>query len=207
VAATGAAAAIGTKAAAGLATAAIIAGGAAEINHVATDQHPGSKAAAKHKTVDRGQPVVIPPKAPTDPAQVPPGTQPADAQQAAATQPATAETVTVPPEATDPAATTETGGVTPIPGKHKRKKGAWANSDGQTKTGTQSGPVATGVEPATNCDADGDGAPDPGSTCASGDSVSTGVEQGYTTPVTYSVSKKHKAAQKKRFRHRRAKSG
>ncbi len=76
-AAGGAAAAIGTKAAAGLATAAIIAGGAAEIKHVA-DKDPVKKESGISKTaIDRGNPVVIkPPAEPATPPVVPTASQP-----------------------------------------------------------------------------------------------------------------------------------
>ncbi|MFL5907043.1 MAG: hypothetical protein ACJ75Z_05555, partial [Solirubrobacterales bacterium] len=211
-AATGAAAAIGTKAAAGLATAAIIAGGAAEIQNVA-DHHPASKPQAK----ERSAPQKAPPANPlTQAAQAPPTTAtPPTTPPAAATTPPP-NTVTVEPQPADPAATDPTTGATAptvtgkaTTGRHKRHKGALANSESQTKTGAQSGPVTTGVEPAT-CDADGDGVTDPGapSSCTSGSAVTTGVDQGNTVaPVPYSApAPKKKAVAKKKLRRRQARS-
>ncbi|HEY3193008.1 MAG TPA: sigma-70 family RNA polymerase sigma factor [Solirubrobacterales bacterium] len=207
-AATGAAAAIGTKAAAGLATAAIIAGGAAEIQQV-TD-HQTSKAPAKHRTVDRGEPVQI---------NSPPKPDPAAADQAAAqtappgTEPTTPPpaTVTVPPQTTDPAAaaSTSTDGTTAVTtGRRKHHKNAVANSDSQVTTTPQSGPVTTNVEPAT-CDANGDGVTDPGAptTCSpDGSTVTTGVEPGYVAPAPYTDPAKDKVAPKKKVRRKRARA-
>jgi hypothetical protein len=120
--------------------------------------------------------------------------------------------VTVQPQPADPAATDPTtGGTTPAitgkttTGRHKRhKSGAFANSD--TRGTAQTGPVTTGVEPA--CDADGDGVTDPGapSSCSSGSTVTTGVQQGNAAPVPYSAPRKHKAAAKKKLRQRRARA-
>ncbi|MDX6605865.1 MAG: hypothetical protein QOD14_405 [Solirubrobacterales bacterium] len=208
-AAGGAAAAIGTKAAAGLATAAIIAGGAAEIQNV-SDHHPSKPSPAKSKTVDRGKPVKVNIPAKTD----------ATAQTAAATQtPPTAaaatttppDTVTVTPQPADPTATTgaQTGGTAATTtGKRKHHHHAIANTDSQPNPAAQSGPVTTGVEPSTTCDANGDGVTDPGapSSCTTdGGTVTTGVEQGSVAPAPYSApKKKHRAAPKKKVRHRRA---
>ncbi len=216
-AAGGAAAAIGTKAAAGLATAAILAGGAAEIQNV-SDPNPSKPAPAKHKVINRGKATKI---------GIPPKTDPAVAQAAAATQtPPTAaqaattppETVTVPPQPTDPAATTgaQTGGTTAtaMTGRHHRHhKNAIANSDPNATSPTQSGPVTTGVEPATPvCDADGDGVTDAGapSSCttpppppptAPADTGATGsIQDGAVRPLAYSAPRKHKSAPKKKFR-------
>jgi RNA polymerase sigma factor (sigma-70 family) len=204
-AAGGAAAAIGTKAAAGIATAAIIAGGAAEIQNV-SDHHQSKPASPKTKVVDRGTltKINIPPKVD------------ATAQDAAAAQapPAAApgttpppDTVTVPP--TDPAATpgAQTGGTTAATttGKHKHHKNAVANSDSQPNSPAQTGPVTTGVEPAT-CDADGDGVTDAGapSSCSSspaptstGTTGATGAIASGTVKPLSAAPKKHKAAKKK----------
>jgi RNA polymerase sigma factor (sigma-70 family) len=213
-AATGAAAAIGTKAAAGLATAAIIAGGAAEIQNVTTQHHP-AKPAAKHKVANRGNAVKINIPARTDPTQAAAAATPPTAASAATTPPPSG-TVTVPPQPAEPSITDPaTGGTTPAltgkttTGKHKRHKGAYANSDPRTGT-VQSGPVTTGVEPAASCDANGDGVTDPGapSTCSSSSNgtVSTGVQQGSTAPVPYSAPRKHKKTTKKKLRQRRARA-
>jgi hypothetical protein len=98
-------------------------------------------------------------------------------------------------------------GKTAVGGKRKHHKSALANSDSQTKASAQTGPVTTGVEPA--CDADGDGVTDPGAptSCSSGSSVSTGVEQGEAAPVPYTepAPKKHKLS-KKKLRQRRARA-
>jgi RNA polymerase sigma factor (sigma-70 family) len=204
-AAGGAAAAIGTKAAAGIATAAIIAGGAAEIQNVS--EHPSKPAPAKTKVINRGKPVKIniPPKvdataqdaaAQTPPAAAPPATTPPN-------------TVTVPPQPSDPAATTgaTTGGtVAATTGKHKHHKNAVANSDPQPSSPAQSGPVTTGVEPAT-CDANGDGVTDAGAprSCTSSSPAPTNtgasgaIEQGGIRPLS-APPKKHKAP-RKRVRH------
>jgi RNA polymerase sigma factor (sigma-70 family) len=207
-AAGGAAAAIGTKAAAGIATAAIIAGGAAEIQHVSN--HP-AKPTPKTRAADPHKPPATDAKPKPTQAVVPPtGAAPVAPTPAATTPPP--PTVTVPPQPTDPVATTgaATGGTTPtVTGKRKHHhKNAVANSDSQPKTpATQTGPVTTGVEPATSsCDADGDGVTDTGSTCSSDAPapIDTGVEQGQIAPVPYSAPKKNKAASKKKVRHRRA---
>jgi RNA polymerase sigma factor (sigma-70 family) len=203
-AAGGAAAAIGTKAAAGLATAAIIAGGAAEIQNVT--HHPSKPAPPKTKAaVHRGKltKINIPPKtdataqdasaAAAAPGTVPPGTTPPP------------DTVTVPP--TDPAATpvAQTGGTTAATttGRHKHHKKAIANTDSQSQSPPQTGPVTTGVEPAT-CDANGDGVTDAGapSSCTSApaptDTGATGaIESGSIKPLS-AAPKKHKAAPKKK---------
>jgi RNA polymerase sigma factor (sigma-70 family) len=204
-AAGGAAAAIGTKAAAGIATAAIIAGGAAEIQNV-SNNHPSKPATAKTKQIDRGKltkinvPPATAPDAAAAQAQAPPGTTPPGT-----TPPA--DTVTVPP--TDPAATptAQTGGTTAAATvKHKHHKNAIANSDSQPKSPAQSGPVTTGVEPAT-CDANGDGITDAGapSSCSSppaptNTGSSTGatgaIQSGGVKPLS-AAPKKHKSSKKK----------
>jgi hypothetical protein len=197
-----------------LATAAIIAGGAAEIQNVA-DHHPASKPDAKHRTVHRTQAAKHPvPATAQTPAQAaattqPPATATPPADPAAAAPPA--PTVTVPPT-TDPttggtaAATT---GATAVAGKHKHHKPI-ANSDSKPTPAPQTGPVTTGVEPAVPCDADGDGVTDPGApaTCTTGTSVDTGVVSGGdvtpAAPTQYSAAapapKKHHAAPKKKSR-------
>jgi hypothetical protein len=85
--------------------------------------------------------------------------------------------VTVPPQPADQASTGGTETTTPTKGKHKRhKSSALANTDSKGTTAPQSGPVTTGVQPATtSCDADGDGVADPGapSTCSSGGTTTT----------------------------------
>jgi RNA polymerase sigma factor (sigma-70 family) len=212
-AAGGAAAAIGTKAAAGLATAAIIAGGAAEIQHV-SDHHPPAKPQAKARTADQHKATAkADPKAPPTDAATPATTPPA-AEATPATAPPTTppSTVTVPPQPTDPAATAsaQTGGTTAgVTGKHKHHKNAVANSDSQPQAPAQTGPVTTGVEPAT-CDADGDGVTDPGapSTCTTptDGTAGTGIEQGSVGPLPPAMQKKLEAQEttKKKVKQRRA---
>jgi RNA polymerase sigma factor (sigma-70 family) len=217
-AATGAAAAIGTKAAAGIATAAIIAGGAAEIKHVT--QNPSQK--PEPKVVRKAE--AKPPPATPVTAQPVPATPPVEATTGAPAPPAppapATETVTVPPTSSDPAATggTTTSGF-PF-GKRKRHKGnAVANTDSKGATpAPQTGPVTTGVEPSTSCDADGDGITDTGapSTCSSGSTGSTGLVEGSLEPAQPPVSprKKHRdtspgkktATQKKSSKPRRARA-
>jgi RNA polymerase sigma factor (sigma-70 family) len=214
VAATGAAAAIGTKAAAGLATAAIIAGGAAEIQHVTN--HPAAKPEPKERTADKRIAPTAPPTA-----QPAPTTPPADS---ATTPPPEAttpppETVTVPPQTSDQATTGGTATTVPVATKRKRHKGSnLANTDSKgTTTTPQSGPVTTGVEPSTTCDADADGVTDPGAptSCTSGGTTTTtAVEPASVAPAaTYTPPKRkhkstsrHKAASKKKVRHRRARA-
>jgi RNA polymerase sigma factor (sigma-70 family) len=203
-AAGGAAAAIGTKAAAGIATAAIIAGGAAEVQNISADHHSSKPAPSKTKFVHHGRVT----KTKTN---VPPKTDATAQDAAAATPPAAApgptpppDTVTVPP--TDPAATpvAQTGGTTAAAttGKHKHHhKNAVANSDSQPNSPAQSGPVTTGVEPAT-CDADGDGVTDPGApssrtappaptnTGATGDLQSGSIKPLSATPKKHRTTKK-----------------
>jgi RNA polymerase sigma factor (sigma-70 family) len=215
-AATGAAAAIGTKAAAGIATAAIIAGGAAEIQHV-TAAHPSSKPQPKERAVNATPPPAVAPVAPTPT----PAAPPADA---AAETPATStpaqptETVTVPPQPADQAATGGTASTLPVPNKRKRHRGNnLANTDSKgTTTTPQTGPVTTGVEPSSTCDADGDGVIDPGapSNCSSGSTTTTSGEQGavepaavYSNPVKKRRASPHKkAAPQKKVRQRRARA-
>jgi RNA polymerase sigma factor (sigma-70 family) len=212
-AAGGAAAAIGTKAAAGLATAAILAGGAAEIQNVS--DHPARTPTPKTR-VNRGKAtkIGIPPKADPTTAHAAAATQtPPTAAQAATTPP---PTVTVPPQPTDPAAATgaQTGGTTATAttGRHRRHhKNAIANSDPNSTSPTQSGPVTTGVEPST-CDADGDGVADAGapSSCTSpppppppapiDTGASGSIQNGSVKPLAYSAPKKHSGAPKKKIR-------
>jgi RNA polymerase sigma factor (sigma-70 family) len=205
-AAGGAAAAIGTKAAAGLATAAIIAGGAAEIQHVSS-QHPSKPADPKTKAIAHGKVTKanVPPKADATAQDAAAAQTAADAAQPGTTPP---DTVTVPPQPTDPAvATGATGATAPIAttGKHKHHKhaNAIANSDPNATSPSQSGPVTTGVEPAT-CDANGDGVTDAGapSSCTStapppstGTSGS-GIESGGIKTLS-TAPKKHRATKKK----------
>ena len=208
-AAAGGAAAIGTKAAAGLATAAIIAGGAAEIKHVA-DQDPSPKAPAT-KIVEPAKPPIV---AATPPVDLP-AAQPVPAPGPTATTPP--DTVTVPPQPADPAAIPPTAAVTPLPDRTDKRKHdkPIANTDSNVTGSTQTGPVTTGVEPAT-CDADGDGAPDPGapSTCtATTDGTGTAAtttevesETVSSTPYTATMTLKQQKvpAKKKKVRQRRA---
>ena len=212
-AAGGAAAAIGTKAAAGIATAAIIAGGAAEIQNV-SDNHPNRPAPAKTRQhVNRGTPVKIniPPKTDAT-AQDPAAAQAPPTAAAAATTPP--DTVTVPPQPTDPAAATgaQTGGTTAAAAtgkRHRHHKNAIANSDPNSSSPAQSGPVTTGVEPAT-CDADGDGVTDAGapSSCtapppppptAPADTGASGaIQSGSVKPLSYSAHKKQRSPRRKK---------
>ena len=209
-AAAGGAAAIGTKAAAGLATAAIIAGGAAEIKHVA-DQDPSPKAPAT-KIVEPAKPPIV---AATPPVDLP-AAQPVPAPGPTATTPP--DTVTVPPQPADPAAIPPTAAVTPLPDRTDKRKHdkPIANTDSNVTGSTQTGPVTTGVEPAT-CDADGDGAPDPGapSTCtATTDGTGTAAtttevesETVSSTPYAATMTLKQQkvpAKKKKKVRQRRA---
>jgi RNA polymerase sigma factor (sigma-70 family) len=200
-AATGAAAAIGTKAAAGIATAAIIAGGAAEIKHVT--QNPSSKPEPKVAKVANKPQAATPAPAPATPA-----TPPADPAAATTppsgsepTHPQPTETVTVPPHPADQATTGGTTTSTFPLKKHKRHKGnAIANTDSKgTSTTPQTGPVVTGVEP-SSCDADGDGVTDTGapSSCSSAPATSGGLVEGSMEPGQPSVSPKKKSAKKKR---------
>jgi hypothetical protein len=111
--------------------------------------------------------------------------------------------VTVPPQTTQPAtAGSTTGGSTvTTTGRHRKHKNAVANSDSQPKTPVQTGPITTGVEPST-CDANADGAADPGSpsSCGTTDgAASTGaVEPTTVTATTYAAPTKVKAAPKKK---------
>jgi RNA polymerase sigma factor (sigma-70 family) len=200
------AAAIGTKAAAGLATAAIIAGGAAEIKHVA-EKDPAKKESAISKTaIDRTKPLVTePPAEPAAPPVAPTAGQP---------EPAVPTEVVVPPVPADPTTTAQpTTDAVPPPlfGKHRRKKGAVANSDSQTKATTQTAPVTTTAPPPT-CDANGDGYVDPGSDpSCEGPGTTTGVsstesEPAQVTPQSVAPKKKHKkkAARKSRIKRKRA---
>jgi RNA polymerase sigma factor (sigma-70 family) len=195
-AATGAAAAIGTKAAAGIATAAILAGGAAEIQHVtATHPKPEQKvrAAQAHRTPPAATPATVQPVPAAPPVETP------ASEPSATTPPEPTETVTVPPESSDPAATGGTASsVLPLGNKRKRHRGnnSIANTDSKnTTTTTQTGPVTTGVEPSTSaCDANGDGAVDPGapSTCVPGSTGTTGVDQTAPPPATVYSVQRHK---------------
>jgi hypothetical protein len=212
----GAAAAIGTKAAAGLATAAIIAGGAAEIQQV-SDHHPPAKPQSKSRNIDRHKATpAADPKAQPTPAAATPATAPPTAEATpTTTPPPPAGTVTVPPQPTDPAATAtaQTGGTTAaVTGKRKHHKNAVANSDSQPQAPAQTGPVTTGVEPAT-CDADGDGVTDPSapsscSTTPTDGVVGTGIDEGSVGPLPPAMRKKVKAqeAPKKKVRRQRARA-
>jgi RNA polymerase sigma factor (sigma-70 family) len=189
-AATGAAAAIGTKAAAGIATAAILAGGAAEIQHVT--QHPSSKPEPKVAKVTQQKPPAVTPVT-AQPVPITPPAEPAAGAPSATTPPQPTETVTVPPESTDPATTGGTAtSVLPLGNKRKRHKGSnIANTDSKAPSTTpQTGPVTTGVETSTtSCDANGDGVTDPGAptTCSTGSTGATGVDQTSPPPaVVYS---------------------
>jgi hypothetical protein len=92
-------------------------------------------------------------------------------------------------------------------GKHKHHKNAVANSDPQPSSPAQSGPVTTGVEPAT-CDANGDGVTDAGapSSCTSSSPAPTNtgasgaIKSGGIRPLSAAPPKKHKAP-RKRVRH------
>jgi RNA polymerase sigma factor (sigma-70 family) len=195
-AATGAAAAIGTKAAAGIATAAILAGGAAEIQHVT---HPSAKPPSRERTahVQVQRPAAVAPVAAqpapttTSPAEATPGTP----TPSTTTPPQPTQTVTVPPQSTQEATTGGTAtSVLPL-GKRKRHKGnSIANTDSKgTSTTPQTAPVTTGVEPSATCDANADGAVDPGapSTCSTGTTGTTGTTgvEGTDSPpaAVYSV--------------------
>ena len=213
-AATGAAAAIGTKAAAGIATAAIIAGGAAEIQHVTSAPSPKPEPKVR-KAVSTPAPAVTP----LTPQPVPaaPPVETAETPPAAATPSAPTETVTVPPESSqsEPA---NSGGATAsaLPtGKRKRHRtntNSLANTDSKgTTTATQTGPVTTGVEPSTTCDADGDGVTDPGAptTCSPSTAGSTGVEPTTTAPaapVTLQPTTTGKLRKKSRGKSKSSKS-
>jgi hypothetical protein len=137
------------------------------------------------------------------PVQTPPApaaNPPADAAGAPATQtPAQpTQTVTVPQQPSDPETTGGTASSLPLLGKHRRHRGNnLANTDKGGSTASQTGPVTTGVEPSSTCDADADGVTDPGAptTCTvPGTTTTTGGDQTTTTqppPATvYSVQPK-----------------
>jgi RNA polymerase sigma factor (sigma-70 family) len=201
-AATGAAAAIGTKAAAGLATAAIVAAGAAEVNQITT-HHPQPKVAHATKQQKPDPTAATDPQtggiqAPTAAATPPPATAPAT----------TPPTTTVPAQPGDPnAAANTTGGLTPVTGKHKKHKGALANTDttSTSRGATQTGPVTTGVDPSTSsCDANGDGAVDPGAPAScSSTGAATGIDSGTAQPPA-EVTKYERTAAKKKVRRGQA---
>jgi len=193
----------------GLATAAIIAGGAAEIQNVS--DHPSAKAPpAKHK-VDRGRRrrSTSRPR-PTHCTGCRGGPDASSGScgghHAAAAGhghgPAPADRPSRDPRSSDGRHDDHDHR------QHHHHKNAVANSDSQPKSPEQTGPVTTGVEPAT-CDADGDGVTDPGapSTCTS-PPAPTPVKhrrgrldrQGSVKPLSYSAPKKHKSAPKKRSR-------
>ena len=120
---------------------------------------------------------------------------------------------TLPPQPTDPALATgaQTGGTTAATttGRHKHHKNAVANSDSQPKSPAQTGPVTTGVEPAT-CDADGDGVVDAGapSSCTAPPAPTTTTTTSNGTTVSAEIGevtakppaqtpRKHKSAKKR----------
>jgi hypothetical protein len=96
--------------------------------------------------------------------------------------------VTVPPQPADEATTGGTTASTILGNKRRRHKGSnIANTDSKgTTTTPQTGPVTTGVEPSSTCDADGDGVTDPGapSTCSSGSTTTTPTDQTSPQPAT-----------------------
>jgi hypothetical protein len=100
------------------------------------------------------------------------------------------------------AAPPTTGAVSPpLFGKHRRKKGAVANTDSQSKATTQTAPATTAPPP--TCDANGDGFVDPGSDPAcSGPGTTTGVSSTESAPPpvepqTVAPKKKKKSASSK----------
>ena len=197
-AATTAAAAIGTKAAAGIATAAILAGGAAEIHHVTTAP-PASRPQAKERAATANKPPAVTPAVAQPVPAAPPVETPAPSP---AAPPQPTQTVTVPPESSESETTGGTASsVLPLGGRHRRHRvNNIANTDSKgASTTPQTAPVTTGVEPSTNpCDTDGDGANDPGSACttgATGAAGATGVDQSAPAPATiYSAPRnKHRA--------------
>jgi hypothetical protein len=108
------------------------------------------------------------------------------------------------------AAPPTTGSVPPLFGKHKRKKGAVANSDSHTRptTTTSDGVTTTGIQP--SCDANGDGFVDPGAdpACA-GPGTTTGVSTTESAPAQVAPEqiepRKKKAASKKKKKARASK--
>jgi RNA polymerase sigma factor (sigma-70 family) len=180
-------AAIGTKAAAGLATAAIVAGGVAEVKHITKDPAPNKEAATKaaqpnHSAAVPGQPQqnqTSPPPAPAEtiaqPEEVVVEPTPAEEGEAALTEEELA-----------------TGGIL-AEGKRK-KKHAQADTNAEPKH-TPAAPVTTGVTPA--CDANGDGVIDEGAgpEC-SGSGVSTGVGTAEATPPEPPAAQKPKKKSK-----------
>ncbi|MGH2982954.1 MAG: hypothetical protein ACRDK5_01660, partial [Solirubrobacterales bacterium] len=138
-----------------------------------------------------------------------PATPPAQQPAAGEPQPAPTEVV-VPPVPVDPTTTAAapTTGTPPPPlfGKHKRKKGAIAES--QTKATTQTAPAPT--TPPLNCDANSDGLVDPGSdpACA-GPGTTTGVSSTDSAPPAVAPkaigSSKKKAASKEKKSEAKAK--
>ena len=153
-AAAGAGAAIGTKTAAGLATAALLAGGAAEVNHLANKgKDPTPKVAKAAKTPEPPPLVAVaPPPAVAQPAPVP---EPVPAPVEAPTE------VVVPPVPVEEEeeVSEATGGLLG-PKSRKRRKEAIANAEAnQGPAPTTAPPVTTGIEP--TCDVDGNGVAEP----------------------------------------------
>jgi hypothetical protein len=113
----------------------------------------------------------------------------------------------VPVEPTTAAPPTTGTASPPLFGKHRRKKGAVAES--QTKANTQTAPAPT--TPPLNCDANGDGLVDPGSdpACA-GPGTTTGVSSTDSAPPAVAPkaigpSKKKKAGSKEKKSEPKAK--
>jgi RNA polymerase sigma factor (sigma-70 family) len=212
-AATTAAAAIGTKAAAGIAAAAIVAGGAAEIQHVTSHPAPRPEPKVKAAATQKPQPAVTPVTT------APPPPAPTEAAATADPAPppaAPTETVTVPNQPAEDGATT--GGTAsssaPVGKRRRHKNNNIANTDSKgTTTTPQTGPVTTGVEPSTTpCDANGDGATDPGAptTCTTTGSTGTTTSTDQTTPppaTAYSVQRnKHRSGGRSRSKSGQSKS-
>ncbi len=183
-------AAIGTKAAAGLATAALIAGGAAEIKHVTSkDPAPAATVSKAAKAPAKPEPIVQ---------QAAPAPLPAVTPEVAAPPvDAAPEEVVVEPVPTDEAVADDdigTGGVAGASKGAKKHKEPIANTDGGKEVTAVGGPVTTGIE--ASCDADGDGVADP--SCAGG--TTTGLEQVAPPPPAPAVKQTIKRLVKKSSR-------
>ncbi|MGH2922532.1 MAG: hypothetical protein ACRDKH_00680, partial [Solirubrobacterales bacterium] len=185
-----------TKAAAGLATAALLAGGAAEVEHLAGNKDPGPKPAVKtdNGTKSTLEAVVVPPPPP-------PATAPAPAEPVPAEAPT--EVVVDPVPATEEElATDPTGGL--LGPKTRKRRDAIADSDGSSTTPTTAAPpVATTIEQ-TTCDANGDGVADANCT---GGTVAT-IEQLTPPPEeTASERKRSRAGTKSKGKRRERSAG
>ncbi|HEY6770870.1 MAG TPA: hypothetical protein VI035_00305, partial [Solirubrobacterales bacterium] len=133
----------------------------------------------------------------------------------ATTPPQPTQTVTVPPQSGEEATTGGTAtSVLPLGNKRKRHKGNnIANTDSKgTSTTPQTGPVTTGVEQSSTCDANGDGVTDPGApaTCTPGSTTpTTGEEESSSSPAAavYSVQLKKRSSSRSKSGSRQSSTG